>query len=619
MGFAVYRAYLRSEGEGSRDHLFQTWSDPQWEVGKLRKVKIVCTLGPACGDLEKLRGLVESGLDVARFNFSHGDYETHGRMLEMVRQIESERGYPIATILDTKGPEIRTGLLASHAPVELRQGERFTLATEELEGDETKVSVSYADLPSEVEVGQDVYIDDGSIHLKIESIEANEIVCKIMVGGLLGERKGVNIPGAELSVPTLTEKDVRDIEWGMDHDMDYIAVSFVRRREDIMHVRRVVENHGGRTKRINIIAKIETLQSVQNLEDIVQVVDGVMVARGDLGVEMPTEVVPMVQKKIIELCRSKGKPVIVATQMLDSMIRNPRPTRAEASDVANAVLDGTDAVMLSGETANGKYPLGAVKMMENIVISTEREVLDKMCADVHAKFSSGTADSVSHAAMRVAEELGASAVVSLTRSGSTAAMVSKYRPRATIVASTPLVSTWRALSLMWGVKPVLSDERATTESAVDDAIESILKSGYVVEGDTVVITTGFPVFVSGTTNMLLVQTVGRTLFHAPSLIKQEAAGFVCKARTAKEAVEKMRDGNILVVPSSDQEYLPALRKAAAIITEEAGMTNFSAMTALQLGIPCMTGIEDAMEKLRDGMLVTIDGVHGVVYEGRMMK
>jgi pyruvate kinase len=305
--------------------------------------------------------------------------------------------------------------------------------------------------------------------------------------------------------------------------------------------------------------------------------------------------------------------------MLDSMIRNPRPTRAEASDVANAVLDGADAVMLSGETANGKYPVGAVSMMENIVVSTEREVFDKRGSDVHAKFSHGTADSVSHAAMRVAEELGASAVISLTRSGNTAAMVSKYRPRATIIASTPLLSTWRALSLMWGVKPILRDERETTEKAVDDAIEAILKNDYVEEGDTVVITTGFPVFVSGTTNMLLVQTVGRTLFHAPSLIRREAAGFVCKARTAKEAVDKMCDGNILVIPSSDQEYLPALRKAAAIVTEESGMTNFSAMTALQLGIPCMTSVDDAMEKLRDGMLVTIDGVHGVVYEGRMIK
>ena len=582
----------------------------------MRKVKIVCTLGPACGDMEKLRGLVAAGLNVARFNFSHGDYGGHGRMLEMVRQIESEGTLPITTILDTKGPEIRTGLLRDHVPVELEADTTIMLTTEEIEGDASKISISYDNLPAEVEVGQDLYIDDGSLHLRITSIETEGIVCRVLVGGLLGERKGVNIPGAELSVPTLTAKDIKDIEWGMDHDMDYIAVSFVRKREDIMHVRRVVENHGGRCKRINIMAKIETLQSVQNLEEIVQVVDAVMVARGDLGVEMPTEVVPMVQKKIIELCRSKGKPVIVATQMLDSMIRNPRPTRAEASDVANAVIDGADAVMLSGETASGKYPLEAVRMMERIVISTEREILDS-CVDKSAKFALNTADSVSHAAMQVAEELKAAAVVSLTRSGNTAAMVSKYRPKATIIASTPLRSTWRALALMWGVRPILSDEHATTESAVDMVMAAIVKHEYVVEGDTVVITTGFPVYVSGTTNMLLVQVVGRTILRAPSLIKNEAAGFVCKARTAAEAVDKMSDGNVLVVPKSDAEYLPAMKKASALITEEPGMTNFTAMTALQLGIPCMTGVEGVMDKFRDGMLVTVDGVHGVVYEGRM--
>lgn len=582
----------------------------------MRKVKIVCTLGPACGDIEKLRELVAAGLNVARFNFSHGDYEGHGRMLDMVRQVESEGTLPIATILDTKGPEIRTGLLKGHAPVELRADGTIVLTTEETEGDAERVSISYDNLPSEVEAGQDLYIDDGSLHLRIEKIEGPDILCRVLVGGSLGERKGVNVPGAELSVPTLTEKDIKDIEWGMDHDMDYIAVSFVRKREDIMHVRRIVENHGGRHKRINVMAKIETLQSVQNLEEIVQVVDAVMVARGDLGVEMPTEVVPMVQKKIIELCRSKGKPVIVATQMLDSMIRNPRPTRAEASDVANAVIDGADAVMLSGETANGKYPVEAVRVMERIVISTERERLND-CVSTGSKYAQSTADSVSHAAMQVAEELKAAAVISLTRSGSTAALVSKYRPQATIVASTPLRSTWRSLALMWGVQPILSDEHETTESAVDMVLKAIVGHGYVVEGDTIVITTGFPVYVSGTTNMLLVQTVGRIILRAPSLIKAESAGFVCKGRTAVEAVEKMADGNVLVVAKSDVAFLPAMRKASALITEEPGMTNFTAMTALQLGIPCMTGIEGALDKFRDGMLVTVDGIHGVVYEGRM--
>lgn len=583
----------------------------------MRKVKIVCTLGPACGDIDKLRKLVASGMNVARFNFSHGDYEGHGRMLDMVRKIEGEGIPPIATILDTKGPEIRTGLLEDHSVVNVPTDGIFTLTTDECVGNAEIVSISYKDLPGEINIGQDIYIDDGSIHLRAEKIEPSKIVCKTLVGGDLGEHKGVNVPGAELSVPTLTGKDIEDIKWGLDHDMDYIAVSFVRKREDIMQVRSVVESHGGHDRKINIMAKIETLQSVQNIQEIIQVVDAVMVARGDLGVEMPTELVPIVQKKIIELCRSRGKPVIVATQMLDSMIRNPRPTRAEASDVANAVLDGADAVMLSGETAGGKYPVEAVQMMDRIVISTEKECRNRYYAPRETPNTLNTADSVSHSAMRVAEELGASAVISLTRSGSTAAMVSKYRPNSTIIASTPLRSTWRALALMWGVKPLLSDEHGSAENAVDAAIASILKYNYVSEGDTVVITTGFPVFVSGTTNMVLVQTVGRVLFQSPSLVKREAAGFICIAGSAAEAENKMKEGNVLVVRKSDAEYLPSMKKASALITEEHGMTTFTAMTALQLGIPCMSGIENAFERLKDGMLVTVDGVHGAVYEGRM--
>ena len=583
----------------------------------MRKVKIVCTLGPACGDIGHLEALVDAGMDVARFNFSHGDYESHGRALEMVRRIESGRISPIATILDTKGPEIRTGRLEGHRTVELKTGALFSLITDECDGDSGKVSVSYANLPGEVEIGQDIFMDDGSIQLRIENISPREITCRVLVGGELGERKGVNVTGADLSVPTLTEKDIADIKWGMDHDMDYIAVSFVRRRDDILDVRRVVENYGGKDGKIGIIAKIETFQSVQNIDDIIQVVDAVMVARGDLGVEMPTEEVPIVQKRIIELCRAKGKPVIVATQMLDSMIRNPRPTRAEASDVANAVLDGADAVMLSGETAGGKYPLESARMMDRIIRGTERECIDRFYAPMAGKNAPNVADSVSHAAMRIAEETGASAIISLTRSGGTAAMISKYRPRAAIIASTPLRSTWRALARMWGVTPMLSKEHDNAEDAVDDAIESVLRNNYVYEGSTVVITTGFPVYVPGTTNMLLVRTVGRILFQAPSLIKREAAGFASVAHTAAEASEKMKDGNILVVSFTDSDFLPAMKKASAIITEERGMTSFTAMTALSLGIPCVSGVEGASGIVKDGMLVTVDGVHGVVYEGRL--
>ncbi|MCL2683849.1 MAG: pyruvate kinase [Synergistaceae bacterium] len=582
----------------------------------MRKVKIICTLGPACQEPDKLRQLVAAGMNVARFNFSHGDYESHGRMLEMVRMIESEEKKPIATILDTKGPEIRTGTLEGHEDVRLAEGDLFRLYTEEIAGTSECVSISYAGLPGEVKTGQEIFIDDGVIRLNVESIEQNCLTCRVIVGGILGEHKGVNVPGANLSVPTLTGKDIRDIEWGIDHEMDYVAVSFVRQREDIMRVRQIIENYGGHDRKINVIAKIETIQSVRNIEEIIQVVDGVMIARGDLGVEMPTEEVPMVQKRIIDMCRTRGKPVIVATQMLDSMIRSPRPTRAEASDVANAVLDGADAVMLSGETAGGKYPLEAVRIMEQIVLCTEREGLGKFSLPREMRSSRNVADSVSHAAMRVAEEMGASAVLSLTRSGSTAAMISKYRPNAKIIASTPLVSTWRALCLLWGVKPVLLEEHGTSEDAVEAAIDSISGHGYVSAGDTVVITTGFPVFLPGTTNMLLVRTVGRVLFKSPSLIKREASGFVCTAESAADANEPMELGNVLVIKSTDESYLPAMKKACAIITEEHGMTNFTAMTALRLGIPCVSA-DDAMERMKNGMLLTVDGVHGVVYEGRM--
>jgi pyruvate kinase len=582
----------------------------------MRKVKIVCTLGPACGDIGKLRAIAAAGMNVARFNFSHGDYEGHGRMLELTRQVERETGNPIAAILDTKGPEIRTGLLAGHKDVEIAAGSVFRLVTDECEGSAERVSVSYADLPKEVTEGQDLYIDDGEIHLKVTGTKPECVVCRVIVGGALGERKGVNVPGADLSVPTLTEHDIADIEWGMDHDMDYIAVSFVRRLEDIMQVRRVIERHGGRTKSVNVMAKIETVQSVQNIEDIIQVVDAVMVARGDLGVEMPAEMVPMVQKRIIEMCRTLGKPVVVATQMLDSMIRNPRPTRAEAADVANAVLDGADAVMLSGETAGGKYPVESVEMMARIIETTEREGRKCFAMSQENGHAKNAADSVSHSAMMMASELGAAAVLSLTRSGGTAALVSKYRPDAPILASTPLVSTWRALSLMWGVLPFLAEEHGTSEDAVDAAMDAILERGYVREGDAVVITTGFPVFISGTTNMLLVRTVGKILFNAPSIIKIEASGIVCRAGTASEADARMAQGNVLVVRKADAGYMSAMKKAAAIITEEHGVTSFASLTALQLGIPCVAR-EGAFELLRNGALVTVDGVHGVVYEGRV--
>nr|HPJ26080.1 pyruvate kinase [Synergistaceae bacterium] len=338
----------------------------------MRKVKIVCTLGPACSSFEALRTMAEEGMDVARFNFSHGEYEGHARNLELVRRVEKERKRPLAALLDTKGPEIRTGLLEGHEPVYLENGQVFCLTSRTVEGSSREVSLSYAELPREVSPGMDIFIDDGTLQLQVEEIRGEDIFCRVVVGGELGERKGINIPDASLSVPTLTEKDREDIRWGLEHEMEYIAVSFVRSRDDVLEVLRVMEELGG-GHTMKIIAKIETKQSVEALEEIAEVVDGMMVARGDLGVEIPTEDVPLQQKRIIDVCRSQGKPVIVATQMLDSMIRNPRPTRAEANDVANAVLDGADAVMLSGETAKGKYPVESVRTMSKIVRRVEKE------------------------------------------------------------------------------------------------------------------------------------------------------------------------------------------------------------------------------------------------------
>ncbi|HOO64094.1 MAG TPA: pyruvate kinase, partial [Synergistaceae bacterium] len=391
----------------------------------MRKVKIVCTLGPACSSFEALRTMAEEGMDVARFNFSHGEYEGHARNLELVRRVEKERKRPLAALLDTKGPEIRTGLLEGHEPVYLENGQVFCLTSRTVEGSSREVSLSYAELPREVSPGMDIFIDDGTLQLQVEEIRGEDIFCRVVVGGELGERKGINIPDASLSVPTLTEKDREDIRWGLEHEMEYIAVSFVRSRDDVLEVLRVMEELGG-GHTMKIIAKIETKQSVEALEEIAEVVDGMMVARGDLGVEIPTEDVPLQQKRIIDVCRSQGKPVIVATQMLDSMIRNPRPTRAEANDVANAVLDGADAVMLSGETAKGKYPVESVRTMNKIVRRVEKEHARWERQTTLPIYATTVPDSVSHAATHIARELHAKAVLSLTKSGSTSSMVSKY-------------------------------------------------------------------------------------------------------------------------------------------------------------------------------------------------
>ena len=578
-----------------------------------RKVKIICTMGPACWDEETISELVGSGMNVARLNFSHGDHESHTKTIDNVRKVEEKLRRPVATLLDTKGPEIRTGMLPNHEKIHLEPEKEFYLFFEHAEGSEYGVYIDYPDLYKEVSIGQDIFIDDGSILLSVEALDPAAIKCRVLVGGELGEKKGVNVPGADLSVPTLTDKDISDIRWGVEHKVDYIAVSFVRTKEDILGVRKVLEDYSGESK---IIAKIETRQSVENIDEILAVVDGIMVARGDLGVEMPTEDVPMVQKEIIEKCRSQGKPAIVATQMLDSMIRNPKPTRAEASDVANAVIDGADAVMLSGETASGKYPVGSVKIMNKILMRTE-ENLREWQRTPKIFFNCGEiADAVSRAARDISETVCAAAILSLTRSGATARMVSKYRPDCPVIALTPSFSTWRELALLWGVYPLICPFTTDVEESVSNSLTIVQEEGLIKGGDNVVFTSGIPLGVPGSTNLVQVYTVGEIIGKGLSLIKRKVRGIVCKAENWEEANEKVTPGSILVVRKTDKDFIPSMERASGVISEEEGFSCHTAVASLNMGLPGIVGVEGIFDQVEDGMLITLDGIRGVVYLGR---
>ncbi len=579
----------------------------------MKRAKIVCTVGPACADYDVLKRMAQAGMDVARLNFSHGDHSSHGLHLDNIRRLESELKRPFGTMIDTKGPEIRTRGLKGHSPVLLESGMYLTLTTEDLgAGDSARVGVTHAPLATEICPGQSIYIDDGTLHLTVESVSGKEIKCKVVVGGELGENKGISVPGVRTSLPVLTAKDIDDIRWALEKRMDFIALSFVRNRADIMDARRVLEDLGGN---LRIIAKIETRESVDNLDEIIEVVDGMMVARGDLGVEIPLEEVPVTQKRIVDLCRSHGKPVIVATQMLDSMIRNVRATRAEASDVANAVFDGADALMLSGETASGAHPLLAVETMSRIIRMTEEGDFP-WCRKLSPQTSSiSIPDAVSNAAATISDQMRAHAVLSLTQSGGTAQMISKYRPKAQIIGATPLEDTLRYMTLVWGIHPLFVPMEKNLEWALASAVEIAQKESLLCEGDMVVATAGSPIGSAGTTNSIQVLTVAKTILKGLSLLKRDASGVVVKAFSAAEAAEKMTEGAILVTKQTEREYVPAMRKAAAVICEEGGLTSHAAIVALELQIPCIVSAAGALSVLDEGMTVTVDGTRGVVYRG----
>jgi pyruvate kinase len=557
--------------------------------------------------------MAEAGMNVARFNFSHGDYEGHERNLNQVRQAERDLGVPIAALLDTKGPEIRTGTV-ENGEISLEGESSVVLTSAPCVGTPERIHVNYPLLAREVVPGQSIFIDDGTLHLDVEKVVGDDVVCRVVVGGALRNTKGINIPGAAISLPALSEKDKEDIAWGIRHGMEYLAVSFVKTKSDILEVRKLLKRLGGSMK---IIAKIETREAVANIQELAGVVDGMMIARGDLGVEIPTEDVPLVQKHIIELCRSCGKVVIVATQMLDSMIRNPRPTRAEANDVANAVLDGTDAVMLSGETASGTYPVESVATMRRIVDRAEKEL---EIWGLHCRGRSavaGVTDAVSDAAVLISREVGASAIISLTKSGGTARMISKHRPSCPILGITPSQTIWRELALWWGVTPVKLHELTDTNVAAREAISVCVKAGRLRKGELAVITAGVPVGLPGTTNMVEVLTTGEILLSGMPLVRKNAAGKVCIVRDIEKDEGKITDGCVLVVRGLTNEYKSVLGKVGAVISEIEVSCSEGNILAMEYDVPCIVGASDALSTLADGMEVTVDGMRGLVYDGRV--
>jgi len=580
----------------------------------MRKAKIVCTIGPSSESLENTKKLIKAGMNVGRLNFSHGDFEEHGNRIKNIRAANEELGTSVAILLDTKGPEIRLGKLKEE-PIELVQGDEITLTTEEIEGDRTRIPVTYKNLPNDLEVGSTVLIDDGLIGLKVEAIEGTEVHCRIVNSGPIKSKKGVNVPGVKISLPGITEKDRNDIIFGIEQGVDFIAASFVRKASDVLEIRALLEEHNA--SHIQIISKIENQEGVDNLDEILEVSDGLMVARGDLGVEIPAEEVPLVQKLMIKKCNLAGKPVITATQMLDSMQRNPRPTRAEASDVANAIFDGTDAIMLSGETAAGKYPVEAVQTMSRIAERAEQalEYREIFLKQASAQRNSVT-EAISQAVANAALDLNAKAIITATKSGFTSRIVSKYRPKAPIIAVTPDARVKRSLALTWGVFPIDGFEADTTDDMFENAIKNAQNAGLVVAGDTVVITAGVPVGQAGTTNLMKIHHVGELLGKGQGVGSQTVTGKVVVAKTAAEANEKVNEGDILVVVSTDKEFMPAFEKAAAVVTEQGGITSHAAVCGINLSTPVVLGVENATSIFVNGMEVTIYAETGYIYTGK---
>lgn len=581
----------------------------------MRKTKIVCTLGPATNDVEIMKQLIQNGMDAARINFSHGTYETHAETIAKLKQAREELNAPIPLILDTKGPEIRVKTFKEDK-VRLEEDATFTLTTREVEGDGNIVSVTYADLPKDVHRGSRILIDDGLIELKVEDITETDVVCKVVNGGVVKSRKGVNLPGVEVNLPSLMEKDIEDLKFGVENGFDIVAASFIRSAEDVLKIRRVLEENGG--GQMHIISKIENQQGVENIDKILEASDGIMVARGDLGVEIPPEEVPLVQKILIAKANRIGKPVITATQMLESMVHSPRPTRAEANDVANAIFDGSDAIMLSGETAAGAYPLEAVATMARIALKAESAV------DYAAKLANTTeparvniTNAISMAACATAAELKTAAITTVTKSGFTARMISRYRPACPLIASTSDETVWRQMNLIWGCKPMLYTGELPRGGVFDTALEIAVKSGLLKNGDTVVSALGMPLGFSGATNTLRVDIVGDVLCKGKGVGTKRATG-TARVITARDGVERtFHQGDILVTTATDSSFMPYIRKAAAIVVGplDQNANSHAEVAGMALDIPVIVCNAKVVDFIPAHSLITVDAKKGFVYKG----
>lgn len=581
----------------------------------MKKTKIVCTIGPSSDSYEVLKALVDEGMNVARLNFSHGTHPEHKKRIDTIKKIRDDIDEPIAIMLDTKGPEIRIKTFKD-GMIRIEQGQDFTLTSEDLEGDETKVSVTYKDIAKDLKADDRVLIDDGLVEFTVISVDENNVYMKAVNSGELSDRKGVNLPSVKVNLPTLTEKDIEDLIFGIENDVDFIAASFIRSAKDVLEIRKILESNGGDD--IKIISKIENLEGVQNIDEIIDASDGIMVARGDMGVELDEEDIPLVQKDIIRKCNLKGKFVITATQMLDSMIRNPRPTRAEVTDVANAILDGSSAIMLSGETAAGAYPVKSCEMMRKIAVKIEDSLDYKIVVDsTNDEHEINITNSIAKATREAALDLDAKVIIAATTSGLTARNISKFKPKSPIIAATTNEKVRRQLAIEWGVYPI----RATLASSIDDLFYesiNILKNiKFVKEGELVILTAGMPLGKAGSTNIMMVKTVGKLLCKGMGIGKHKISARACVAKNAKELEETFSDGDIIVTIGVYKDMLPYIQKSSGIVTVEGGLTSQGAIVGINYHLATVVGAGDAMNSIKTGDIISIDATTGEIYEGKI--